>query len=132
LTTPAAAVRLGVVSLLSFNPEFNMLTRPTILRAVALLVLALSATALLAADRTIWKHDKGTFSKAKGDRWIERGTDKDSKPFFFVEKARTPEYVEIYSEQRKLSIRLRDKVCMIQDDANKPYTKLYEGGWVDK
>src|SRR5262249_53466197 len=99
---------------------------------VAMLFFCALATAVVAADRTIWKHDRGTFTKAKGDTWLVRGTDKDAKAFVFKETNRTDEYVELHSEVRKISIRLKDKVCLIQEEAGKPYKQLYTGGWVDK
>lgn len=96
---------------------------------LAMLFFFLMATAVVAADRTIWKHDGGTFSKGKGDNWVERGGD---KTFFFKETARTDDYVELQGLKRNIKVRLKNKVALIQEEQGKPFKLLYNGMWVDK
>lgn len=98
---------------------------------VSMVLFFISCTAVLAADRTIWKHDLGTFSLAKGVKWIESDASGNTT-FHFKETARTPEYVELFDAKRKMTLRLKDKNALVRNEGDKGFTKLYSGGWVDK
>jgi hypothetical protein len=72
-------------------------------------------------DRTVWAHDKGTFTKQTGKGWNEADS------FHFLEKDRTQDYVELHDESRNVWVRLYDDRAEIK--RNGKYVLLYQGGW---
>ncbi len=96
-------------------------------------LLFASPLAASAADRELWKFDKGSFVKVDDKHWVER--DASGKVAFnYTERRRTKEFVGLRDRDRKLIIRLKDDACFIhyglEDPADESkWDKLYQGAW---
>jgi len=89
-----------------------------------------------AADREFWRHDKGSFVKVDGDKWVERDI-QGNVTFNFHERRRTKEFVSLRDRNRKMIIRLKDDGCYFVEGLEDPgdnakWDKLYDGKWADR
>jgi hypothetical protein len=102
-----------------------MMSRRSLLLAVACVVTAVIATPALAASRDYWRHSRGHFENTSGNKWVEK---KEGDTFRFVETERTENYVELYDAGRDCTVRLFDNRCMVKF-GKKPFEKYYNGSW---
>jgi hypothetical protein len=84
--------------------------------------------------RTHWVYEGGWFAKTKDGGWYELNEltfRKFGKPVKFKEAKRTKEYVELYDEDRKITVRLYEKSSEVRlaDRDENAWEKLYTGGW---
>jgi hypothetical protein len=104
-----------------------MRSRLALLTLLALvLALAWALPALAQEARTYWRHSTGHFENTAGNRWIEKHN-KDS--YTFVERDRTPKFIELYDRGRECTVRLFDDRCMVRF-GNGKFERYYDGRWV--
>jgi predicted esterase len=85
-------------------------------------------TAQQLAARRLWRHGRGSFKKAPGDKWIET-LDKNTK--VFVETNHTKDYVELYHPDEDASLRFYANRCELRFGSGS-FKKIYDGGWREK
>ncbi|NBO91413.1 MAG: hypothetical protein EBV06_03720 [Planctomycetia bacterium] len=82
--------------------------------------------------RSYWVYEGGWFAKSKDGSWYElneltyRKLGKASK---FKEVKRTKESIELYDEERKVSICLYDDSSQVRVRPGADWEKLYTGRW---
>src|SRR5471030_2980221 len=84
--------------------------------------------------RAYWVCEGGWFAKSKGGSWYELNEltfRKLGKPSQFKEVRRTKEFVELYDEGRKVTVRLSAEKSEVRlsDQADAPWEALYKGRW---
>lgn len=96
-------------------------------------LLLVSPFAARAAERELWKFDRGSFVKVDDKHWVERDA-QGKVAFNYTERRRTKEFVGLRDRDRKLIIRLKDDACFIhyglEDPADETkWQQIYQGSW---
>ena len=106
------------------------------MRALVLAGMCVLAAPALAAERderTQWVYEGGWFAPSGDGKWSEMNADafekNKGKPFEFKEVKRTPEYVELRSDARDLSVRLTETTMEFKPDDAIAWRVLQKGRW---
>jgi WD40 repeat protein len=95
---------------------------------IAVLAGLLSTATLSADDRTVWKHDGGSYERVGDKKWVEK-TGADT--FEFSELSGSDKEVKLYDRKRKVRVTLRADVALIFDNDNQAKPREVKGGWVE-
>ncbi len=99
----------------------NRLSKLPVVCLLALLFISPCA----AAERMCWRHTGGYFEIVKDGQWEEKSSD---GTLHFVEKERTPAFIELFDQSRGCFIRLYENHCDVKFN-NGTFAKLYDGAW---
>jgi hypothetical protein len=82
-----------------------------------------------ADTRHVWAYSGyggGNFHRTQGTQWVQEGY---GGPFNYVETARTPDYVELYDQQRGVYVRLFNDQFMHRPNGQADFSPILPGGW---
>lgn len=105
--------------------------RVALVLVFGLVVLAPCFAAEPPDARQLWAYEGGWFAKAKDGSWYEMNEftfRKLGKPSAFREAKRTPEYVELFDEGRKVGVRLYKGRSDVRHPGDS-WRELYKGRW---
>jgi len=108
---------------------------PILTLFLSVLLVAHGNTGEPADTRLYWVYEGGWFSKEKDVTWYELNEEtfrRQGSPSRFREVKRTKDYVELYDDGRKVSVRLADAVLEVRwdsDGKDAEWKLLYKGRW---
>lgn len=83
--------------------------------------------------RSYWVYEGGWFAKNKDGSWYELNEltyRKQEKPSKFKEMERTKEYVRLYDETRKVTVRIyAEYIAVLPNGPTSAWEKLHTGRW---
>ena len=109
--------------------NMHFLKRLTALALAAfLLAAAPTANAAPASARQAWLYNQGSFKVVQGTTWIEKNP---TGVFHFKEAARNGEFVDLYDQSRKMTVRLYPTTMYWKLPTQKAWNYLYHGRFED-
>jgi hypothetical protein len=79
-----------------------------------------------AEKRVFWSHPLGFFDNVADGKWLERSP---NGAFYFVEAARTDDYVELRNTRSGTLVRLFNDRCELKVAQQREFAVRYQGGW---
>ena len=110
------------------KPTKLIASRTKLLALATVVILGMGAAEARTAVRTLWIYEGGSFENKSGRTWVENTKDGDIQ---FVEITRNADFIEIYDNSRKISVRLYSTRMYWRTPTEGQWNFLHNGRWRD-